>query len=172
MIVRSDVPVQARQVGGGQERGMRSGTQNVPGIVGFAAAVEATVRDRAETAERCRRLRDRLVDGLVSSVDGLMETGGGDRSSRVPGIAHVCISGIESEALIFLLEERGVLVSAGSSCSSGALEPSHVLAAMGVGGDWIGGPLRISLGRDSTDADVDLALEAVPPAVERLRLFA
>lgn len=174
LIVREGVELRPTSMGGGQERERRGGTQNVPGIAGMAAAVEVTVRNRKEVVDRVARLRDRLADGLVASVEGLVETGvaGGDRRHKVAGACHVCIEGIESEALLFLLEDRGVCASAASSCASGALEPSHVLAAMGVPRSLSGGSLRLSLGATTTDHDVDVALEAVPAAVERLRRFA
>lgn len=171
LVVRAGAALAPRQLGGGQERGLRSGTQNVPGIVGLGVAIERTVAGRDDEVPRRRAQRDRLLDGLLGAIDGAVETGGG-RDERVAGIAHLCLPAVESEALLFLLEERGVLASAASSCSSGALEASHVLAAMGVPADLAGGSLRLSLGWATTDADVDLALEVVPAAVERLRLFA
>ncbi len=177
LVVRNGVELAPRVVGGGQERGRRSGTHNVGGIVAMATAARLTAAERAATAERVTKLRDRLADGLVATVPDVVETGvargaaGPDRSDRVAGICHLCIADVESEALLFLLEEGGVFASAASSCSSGALEASHVLAAMGVPPHLAAGSLRLSLGYASTDADVDLALEVLPPAVERLRLF-
>jgi cysteine desulfurase len=154
-------------LGGGQEAGRRSGTHNVAGIVGMAAAVAATVRDREATVARVSRLRDRLADGLAAAVPGLRETV--PRHLRVAGNCHVLVPGVESEELLFLLDEAGVCASAGSACASGALEPSHVLAAMGVPESEARGALRLSLGWSTTDADVDAALAAVPAAVSRLR---
>ena len=153
--------------GGGQERGRRSGTHNVAGIVGMAAAAEATVRQRQSTVARVGALRDRLADGLLRAVPGAFETGARDR--KVAGSCHLRIPGVESEALLFLLDEAGLCASAGSACASGALEPSHVLLAMGVPEDQALSALRLSLGWCSTDADVDTALEVVPAAVARLR---
>lgn len=155
-------------LGGGQEWGRRSGTTNVAGIVGMAAAMAATAAGRAASVTRLGALRDRLADGLVATVPGLSETGA--RHRKVAGCCHVCIDGVESESLLFLLEDRGVYASAASSCSSGAMEPSHVLSAMGVTRERAAGSLRLSLGWTSTDADVDLALAAVPAAVDQLRL--
>ncbi len=175
LVVRDGVALSPRQLGGGQERGRRSGTQNVAGIVAAAVAAGLTVEARPAEVERVAKLRDRLLDGLVASVPGLVETGavvgpgGPDRTGRVPGVAHVCIEGVESEALLFLLERAEVFASAASSCSSGALEASHVLAAMGVPSELRAGSLRLSLGWSTTDAEVDHALAALPPAVERLR---
>ena len=179
LVIRDGVALSPRTLGGGQERERRSGTQNVAGIVGLGAALERTLASRAEVVERTTKLRDRLLDGLLASVSDLVETGavaaadggGSDRSHRAAGMAHVCIPGIDSESLLFLLEKADLCAAAASSCASGAMEPSHVLAAMGIPTDVAGGSLRLSLGWASTDADVDAALDAVPPAVERLRLF-
>lgn len=173
LAVRPGVPLRAQLLGGGQERGRRSGTQNVVGVVGAAAAAAATVARRADTVSRIAALRDRLVDGLLSSVTDAVETGtvDADRRTKVAGNAHLCFVGVEAEALLVLLEDHGVHASAASSCSSGAQDPSYVLAAMGIDRRLAAGSLRLSLGWSSTDADVDLALDAVPAAVERLRVF-
>lgn len=173
LVIRGDARVASRQLGGGQERERRSGTQNVAGIVAMATAAQCTVDERPQTIERVGKLRDRLAQGLVATVDGLVETSGTlGPEPRVAGICHVCIEGVESEALLYLLESSGIYASAASSCASGAMEPSHVLAAMGVPPELAKGSLRLSLGHESTDADIDRALAAIPPAVERLRLFA
>ena len=181
LVVRDGVDLAPRQIGGGQERERRGGTPNVAGIVAMAAAAEACVADRSTTVARVAALRDRLVDGLLAAIPGLLETGleiGVDepgatrRRGRVAGIGHLCIPGVESEALLFLLEQQEVYASAASSCASGAMEPSHVLAAMGVDRRLAFGSLRLSLGWSSTAADVDLALAVLPPAIDRLRQFA
>ena len=127
-------------------------------------------RDAREIA-RIAVLRDRLLDGLLALVPDAVETVGADRSARAAGIAHLCIPGVESEALLFLLERGEVSASAASSCASGAVQSSHVLEAMGIGSELSRGSLRLSLGWSSTDADVDEALAVIPPAVERLRRF-
>tara|TARA_Y100000782_G_scaffold69627_1_gene75511 strand:+ start:145 stop:537 length:393 start_codon:yes stop_codon:yes gene_type:complete len=124
--------------------------------------------ERAATAERIGRLRDRLEVGLVDRVPDTSRTVP-DGTPRTPGIAHLCFAGVESEALLFLLEQEGIAASAGSSCASGAQEPSHVLAAMGIDREVARGSLRLSLGHGSTDAEVDHALAVVPAAVDRLR---
>lgn len=174
LAVRPGTPLHPQLVGGGQERGRRSGTQNVAGIVGAAAAMAATVERRPETTVRLGALRDRLADGLVAAVDGALETAviDGDRSGKIAGNCHLCLPGVEAEALLVLLERSDVHASAASSCASGAQDPSHVLAAMAIDRALAGGSLRLSLGWSSTDADVDAALAAVPGAVERLRQFA
>ena len=171
LIVRDGVEVRARQLGGGQERERRSGTQNVAAIVAMAVAADLASRERAAELLRLGALRDRLLDGLLA-IPGVIETAGPDRSRRAAGIAHVCIADVETEALLFLLEREGVSASAASSCASGAIETSHVLAAMGVDPMLAKGSLRLSLGWTTTDADIDEALTVIPAAIERLRLFA
>jgi cysteine desulfurase len=153
--------------GGGQERGRRGGTHNVAGIAAMACAAAETVAERPAAVARVARLRDRLTDGLLNELDGVVESG--TRADKTANISHLCFAGIESEALLFLLEKEDIMASAASSCSSGAQEPSHVLAAMGFDRDLAFGSLRLSLGYGTTDADVDAALATVPAAVRRLR---
>ena len=171
LAVAPGTALRPQVLGGGQERGRRSGTQNVAGVVGAAAAAQATVDARAEAVPRLAALRDRLADGLLSAIDGSIETAvrDGDRSGKVAGNCHLCIPGVEAEALLVLLEDRDVYASAASSCASGAQDPSHVLAAMGIDRATASGSLRLSLGWSTTDADIDAALRAVPEAVDRLR---
>jgi cysteine desulfurase len=171
LVVRPRVHLRPMLLGGGQERDLRSGTQNVAGIAAMAAAATATVDTRTATVARVSALRDRLADGLRERVPGTFESGvpAHDRSHKVAGSCHLCFEGIESESLLFLLERRHVYASAASSCASGAQEPSHVLAAMGVPRDLAQGSLRLSLGWPTTDADIDLALDAVPACVSQLR---
>jgi cysteine desulfurase len=167
LVVRDGVRLDPIVHGGGQERGLRSGTHNVAGIVAMAAAMRAVVAERDGLVGRAGGLRDRLADGLLASVPGTTETG--DRALKVAGNCHVSFDEVESEALLVLLDGAGVCASAGSACMSGAMEPSHVLTAMGVSEERALGSLRLSLGATTTDADVDLALTAVPAAVARLR---
>jgi cysteine desulfurase len=167
LVVRSGVQVHPIVHGGGQERDRRSGTHNVAGIVGMAAAMRATVDGRDATVARVGLLRDRLADGLLAAIPGTVETG--TRDGRVAGSCHVRFPGVESEALLVLLDDAGVCASAGSACASGAMEPSHVLAAMGVPRAEALGSLRLSLGVTTTDDEVDVALKTVPEAVARLR---
>jgi cysteine desulfurase len=156
--------------GGGQEAERRSGTHNVAGIVGLAAALRDVVVTRAETVARVARLRDRLASGLTAAVPGLVPTG--HPTERVAGSCSFVLEGVESEALLVLLDRAGVCASAASACASGAQQRSHVLAAMGVPDALSAGALRLSLGWCSTDADVDAALDVVPAAVAQLRLAA
>lgn len=168
LVVRPGIPLRAQALGGGQERELRSGTQDVAGIVGFAAALRDVLARRDETATRVGARRDRLGDALAAAVPGLVETAPG-RGDRLPGTLHVCVPGVESEALLFLLDEAGLCASAASACASGAQQASHVLAAMGVADDVARGALRLTLGWSTTDADVDRALEVIPAAVSRLQ---
>jgi cysteine desulfurase len=177
LVVRNGVTLEPLLLGGGQEHERRSGTHNVAGIVGMAVAARATVASRPATVARVGALRDRLADGLRAAIADTYESGvsdigdGRDRGQKVAGNCHLCFAGVESEALLFLLEKEGVLASAASSCASGAQDPSHVLAAMGVDRALAQGSLRLTLGYSSTDADVALAIDAIPPAVARLRRF-
>lgn len=167
LVARPGTPLRAVTLGGGQERELRSGTHDVAGIVGFAAALAAVIADRESGAARVRALRDRLAAGLHAAVPDLVETASG--AETLPGTLHVCLPGVESEALLFLLDEAGVCASAASACASGAQQASHVLAAMGVPADQAGGALRLSLGWSTTDDDVDRALAAIPAAYARLQ---
>jgi cysteine desulfurase len=159
LVVREGVHLTPLLRGGGQERERRSGTQNVAGIVGFAAAVRACRARRPDVAA----LRDRLAAGLCE-LPGVRPTV--DLATTVPGILSVLVEGVESEALLVLLDQAGVCASAAASCASGAMQASHVLEAIGAPA---GGVLRLSLGWTSTDADVDHALDVIPAAVAQLR---
>jgi len=167
LVVRDGTVVHPILHGGGQERDRRSGTHNVAGIVSMAAALAATDSDRPSTVGRVGRMRDRLGDGLLATVAGTSETG--ERSARTAGHLHLRFAGIESEALVVLLDEAGVAVSAGAACSSGAVEASHVLESMGFSREEATGGIRISLGATTTEADIDHALAVVPGAVAQLR---
>jgi cysteine desulfurase len=146
---------------------LRSGTSNVAGAVAMAAALRVTCAERGADVARIAILRDRLVDGLLARVRDAFENG--DRGAKVAGNAHVGFRGVEAETLLVALDQVGVCAAAGSSCSSGATEPSHVLAAMGLARDDALSSIRLSLGVATTDHDVDVALQAIPAAVERLR---
>jgi cysteine desulfurase len=169
LIARSGTPLRPLLLGGGQERELRSGTHNVAGIVGMAAALQAAAGERASAAARVGALRDRLAEGLVAAIPGAVQTTGAEGTPVLPGTLHLCIPGIESEALLFLLDEAGVCASAASACASGAHLASHVLAAMGIGPELGAGALRLSLGWTSTDPDVDHALRLIPAVVAHLR---
>lgn len=167
MVIKTGKNLEPLIFGGGQERDRRSGTHNVSGIIATAKALEVTDKTRAEETERVTKLRDRLVDEIRAQVDGVLETV--PREHRVPGVAHLCFSGLENEALLFLLDQADVYASAASACASGAMEPSHVLEAMGIDRSWSNGALRLSLGHTTTDAEIDLAVSAIVSAVNQLR---
>jgi cysteine desulfurase len=157
--------------GGGQERDVRSGTLDTPAIVGLAAAVEVAVKRQPERAEQLTTLRDDLVRRLAVEVPEAVLGGDPDLSpaSRLPGNAHFSFPGCEGDALLLLLDARGVECSTGSACSAGVPQPSHVLLAMGVPEDLARGSLRFSFGHTSTSADVDAVVDAIGPVVERAR---
>jgi len=154
-------------VGGGQERDRRSGTHNVGGIMATAAALRETDSTRDVEIARVTKLRDALVDAVIAGLDDVLETVGRDK--RVPGIAHLCIAGCESEAILFLLDEAMICASAASACASGAMEPSHVLSAMGIDPKYTMGAIRMSLGHTTTERDIDRASTALIAAVHQLR---
>jgi len=167
MVIKTGKNLEPLIFGGGQERDRRSGTHNVSGIIATAKALEVTDKTRTEESVRVTKLRDRLVDEIRARVDGVLETV--PREHRVPGVAHLCFSGLENEALLFLLDQADVYASAASACASGAMEPSHVLEAMGIDRSWSNGALRLSLGHTTTDAEIDLAVSAIVSAVNQLR---
>jgi cysteine desulfurase len=153
--------------GGGQERDVRSGTLDAPAIVGFATAVRVAVSRRAAEAARLAGLRDQLVERIHKEVPGAVLNG--DPVDRLPGNAHFSFPGCEGDALLMLLDARGIECSTGSACSAGVAEPSHVLLAMGADLARARGSLRFSLGHTSTEADVEAAAQAIAPVVERAR---
>ncbi len=166
-MVREPAEIRPLLLGGGHERGRRPGTQNVAGAAGMAAAMAACAAARPETVQRVAALRDRLADGLLGSVQGVSETG--DRSRKVAGNCHLRFEDVEGEALLVLLDEMGVCASAGSACSSGATEPSHVLVAMGLTPEDASSSIRFSLGYATSAAEVEWCLDAAPKAVAQLR---
>ena len=166
MVLRNGFNVEPLLLGGGQERDRRSGTHNVAGIVGTSVALTLTDKNRASEVARLGALRDELIHGITSRVECATATlapGVG-----IAGTAHVCLEGLESESLLYLLDEVDVCVSAASACASGAMEPSHVLAAMGVPRERIKGSLRFSLGHTTTRQHVQVAVEATVAAASRL----
>ena len=152
--------------GGAQERGKRAGTENLPAIVGMAAALEQATANLDGYAAKLIPLRDRLIAGLDKIPYGELN---GDREHRVPATVNFCFEGIEGEALLLLLDDKGICASSGSACTSGSLDPSHVLLAIGRPHEVAHGSLRLSLGDDATEADVDYIIEAVSDVVAYLR---
>jgi len=167
LVVRHGTPLRPVLHGGGQERDRRSGTHDVAGIVGFATALRLAAEERDEAGARVSGLRDGLLARLVAEVGGVVASAPLDRA--LPGHLHVRIEGCEGEAMLVLLDDAGVCASAGSACASGAVEPSHVLLAMGVPKAEALTSLRLSLGRTTTAADVAVAVAAVTAAAGRLR---
>ena len=168
LLLGRDVACTPLLHGGGQERDVRSGTVDVPGVAGLAAAAVVAVERQPETAQRVGELRDRLVAGVRAAVpDAVLN--GDPGAGRLPGNAHFSFPGCEGDSLLLLLDARGVEVSTGSACSAGVARPSHVLLAMGADEERARGSLRFSLGHTSTDADVDALLDALPGVVERAR---
>lgn len=167
LIMQRDLKPTPVLHGGGQEREVRSGTIPMPLIAGMAAAVEQAVMDQAVSAERVRRLRDRFVQAVLALDLGAEPCG--HPTNRLPGNAHFTFAGCEGDALLMLLDAAGVQVSTGSACTAGIPQPSHVLLAMGILETTARGALRFSLGRSTSDADVDAAIAALPGAVERAR---
>jgi cysteine desulfurase len=153
--------------GGGQEKGRRAGTLNVPGIVGMAKALELASARMADDAVREAALRDRLWAGLSANIESIYLNG--DMTHRLPGNLNVRLDGIEGESMILMLDMEGICVSSGSACTTGSLEPSHVLLALGIPAEHAHGSLRVTLGRSTTAADVDHFIEVFPPIVARLR---
>ncbi|ONI77656.1 cysteine desulfurase NifS [Kribbella sp. ALI-6-A] len=151
--------------GGGQERDVRSGTLDTPATAGFAVAAAHAVKHQADESQRLSGLRDRLVEGITSTVPGALLSG--DPVSRLPGNAHLSFKDCEGDSLLLLLDARGIEVSTGSACNAGVAEPSHVLLAMGYDDQRARGSLRFTLGHTSTDADVDAVLDNIGPVVER-----
>jgi cysteine desulfurase len=169
LYVRQGTRLQPQILGGSQERNRRAGTENVPGIFGAAEALRRVRARRAEENARLSALRDRLIAG-VARLPGARLTG--HPSERLPNSASFAFAGIEGESLLLSLDLAGVAASSGSACSTGAVEPSHVLSAMGLAPDDARGHLRLTLGHSTTEADVDLVLRELPAMLERLRALA
>jgi cysteine desulfurase len=172
LLARRDATLVPLAHGGGQERQVRSGTLDVPGIRAFAVALEETVASRDVEAKRVMGLRDHLLEGALALGLGITVTGcwsPGDGTRRLPGNAHVLVPGCEGDSLLYLLDAAGVECSTGSACQAGVPQPSHVLLAMGHTESEARGALRLTFGHTSTEADVDAFLAALPGVVERAR---
>jgi cysteine desulfurase len=167
LVVRDGVELVPLIEGGGHEYDRRAGTQNVAGIVGLATALRVTHEQRAIETTRIGRLRDRLQSGLARAIAGFSVNG--DERRRVEGMLHAACDGAEAETLLVALDQEGIYAASGSACSSGAIDPSHVLLAMGMPRERALSSIRLSLGYASTDADVDEALAVIPEVVAKLR---
>jgi len=167
LYLKRGTPFETQARGGGQEFKRRSGTQNTPGVVGMATALDIMLAEQPDEMVRLAALRDRLIDGVTSMLENTEPSA--SEGARLPNIAPLLIKGVEGEAMLLQLDNKGIAVSTGSACSSGSLEPSHVLLSIGCPQEVAHGSLRLSLGRFTTDAQVDYFLEVFPPIVERLR---
>ena len=166
LYAKRGIPLVTLIEGGAQERGKRAGTENIPAIVGMAAALKDATDHMEENSRKVTALRDRLIEGLSTIPHSVLN---GDRNNRLPGNVNFCFEGIEGESLLLLLDMAGVCASSGSACTSGSLEPSHVLLAIGRPHEIAHGSLRLTLCEENTDEDVDQILRAVPEVVEHLR---
>lgn len=166
LYTRAGIPLTPVIAGGGQERGKRGGTENVPGIAAMAAALQESCGILEQESRRLSALRDRLIAGLLTVPQAVLN---GDPIQRLPGNVNVSFPGIAGESLLLLLDEAGICASSGSACASGSLEPSHVLLAIGRSPRLASASLRLTLGRGTTDEDVDTLLAVIPAAVARLR---
>jgi cysteine desulfurase len=167
LYLKKRTPFETQARGGGQEFKKRSGTQNTPGAIGFARALEIMLQEMPTEVPRLEGLRDRLISGITSRLENTEPSA--STGARLPNIAPLLIKGVEGEAMLLQLDNLGIAVSTGSACSSGSLEPSHVLLSIGCPPEIAHGSLRLSLGRFTTVEDVDYFLEVFPPIVERLR---
>lgn len=168
LYVRKGIPLLPLIHGGAQEKGKRAGTENLPGIVGMAAALKEAAAGREAEAARLTALRDRLIRGLGEIPHSALN---GDAKRRLPGNVSFCFEGIEGESLLLLLDEKGISASSGSACTSGSLDPSHVLLAIGRVHDVAHGSLRLTLGRENTPEDVEAIISATKDVVGYLRSF-
>ena len=167
LYIRRGTKMVSIQHGGEHERRRRAGTENVPGIVGLGKAVEIRSRDMKAEAERVSALRDRMWEGIRARVAEVRLNG--HSTERLPGTANICYRNVESESIVLGLDLKGIALSAGSACTAGSVEPSHVLVAMGVPLDWAMGAVRSSLGRSTTAEDVDYVVESVVEVVGKVR---
>ncbi len=166
LYVRRGLPLLPLLEGGAQERGKRAGTENLPAIVGMAAALREACVHMEENAEKETRLRDKLIEGLSSISHCALN---GDRVHRLPGNVNFCFEGIEGESLLLLLDDKGIAASSGSACTSGSLDPSHVLLAIGRPHEVAHGSLRLTLSEETTEEEIDATVQAVTDVVTRLR---
>ena len=166
LYARKGIPLSVLIEGGAQERGKRAGTENIPAIMGMAAALEEACRNAEENAKKVSAIRDRLIDGLSKIPHSVLN---GDAENRLPGNVNFCFEGIEGESLLLLLDDKGICASSGSACTSGSLDPSHVLLAIGRPHEVAHGSLRLTLSEENTEEEVDYILKTVPEVVSYLR---
>ncbi|MGN1481373.1 cysteine desulfurase NifS [Porcipelethomonas sp.] len=166
LYVKKGIPITNLIYGGAQERNRRAGTENLPAIAGLAKAMEIANTDIEERAAKTAKLRDKLIDGILKLPRTRLN---GDPVKRLPGTVNISIEGVEGESLLLMLDLNGICASSGSACTSGSLDPSHVLLALGLKHEVAHGSLRLSIGDETTEEDVDYILEVVPKVVKRLR---
>ena len=166
LYIRRGVAIDNLIDGGAQERTKRAGTENVPSIVGFGKAMELASTDIEKRAEYVKKLRDRFIEGVSKIYRSRIN---GDLTHRLPGNVNVCFEGIEGESLLLMLDMQGISASSGSACTSGSLDPSHVLLAIGLKHEVAHGSLRVTFNEENTVEDVDYILEKLPPIIARLR---
>ena len=166
LYVKRGIELTSLMEGGGQERGKRPGTENLPAIMGMAAALKEECSLMEENAARVAAMRDRLLQGLFQIPYSILN---GPRDNRLPGNVNFCFEGVSGESLLLLLDSKGICASSGSACASGALDPSHVLLALGLSPEIAQGSLRISLDISNTEEEIDYMLEVIPQVVEQLR---
>ncbi|HYG34658.1 MAG TPA: cysteine desulfurase NifS [Clostridia bacterium] len=167
LYVKRHTKYQPYVIGGGQERGRRGGTENVANIVAFGRAAELAVVNLSEENTRVRGLRDRLENEILRRIPGAYLNG--SKEPRLPNTSNIAFQGVEAEGVLLLLDQAGVCVSSGSACTTGSLDPSHVLVAMGCSANRARGSVRFSLGIYNTEAEVDYVLDCLPPIIEKLR---
>lgn len=167
LYIRRNTPFEPLLMGGGQERERRSGTENVPGIVGLATALALAEEERPRVSARLSRLRDYFIARVLEGVPGAILNG--HPTQRLPNNAHFCFPGVEGEPILLGLDMEGICASSGSACSTGSLEPSHVLTAMGLPPDIARSSVRFTMGRDTTEAEIERVLQVLPDLVQRLR---
>jgi len=167
LYIKRGTPFEPLLMGGGQERQRRSGTENVPAIVGMELALSLAIMEQEEQGKKLSRFRDEIIEGLSKNIEGILING--HRKDRLPNNVSVSFLGVEGEPILLGLDFSGICASSGSACSSASIEPSHVLLAIGRTAEQAQGTLRITLGRDNTQENVDYLLEVLPKLVERLR---
>ncbi|MXY46347.1 MAG: cysteine desulfurase NifS [Chloroflexi bacterium] len=167
LYIRRGTPFDEQNAGGGQERQRRSGTENVPGIVGFGEALRLAAQEREANSAHCIQLRERLTQGIFETIDGVKLNG--HPAHRLPNNVNLSFRGVEGEPVLLGLDFTGICASSGSACSSASLEPSHVLLAIGLTAEMAQGSLRFTIGHENTDADIDYVLSILPDMIAKLR---
>jgi len=167
LYVRKGIRLLPLIEGGAQERGLRAGTENVAAVVGMAAALKEQVENMEKNAEKLTKMRDRLIDSILKEVPRVRLNG--DRVKRLPGNVNFCFEGIEGEALLLMLDNLGICGSSGSACTSGSLDPSHVLLAIGLPHEIAHGSLRLTFSEYNTEEEIDYIIKVIPQVVKRLR---